>query len=133
MPWLFVDIVPSPCLSILYPPTPFEYLLFLFSFNFQFLFNFLLNVHPLLLLCCCYLSSCSAQVFLTLSPPLALPLQLSAQRVFLLVQTTALPRHPWDTQSTVAQNTPSPKACRSLTSADRLTWPLPLSPPPRNA
>lgn len=62
---------------------------------------------------------------LILSPPLARPLQLSAQTVFPLAQTTAPPSHPCVPMPAVTRNMHLPKASQSLPS---LGPPLPYRP-----
>lgn len=69
------------------------------------------------------------QFSLILSPPLAPPLQLSAQRVCLQAQTTAPLSSLWLAVAAATRNTTSPKASPSLPSAHRTTPSLPLLPP----
>lgn len=66
---------------------------------------------------------------LILSPPLALPLQLSVQRVCPLARTTAPPSSGWVAVPAATRSTPSPKASRSLLSVHRATLRLPRPPP----
>lgn len=67
------------------------------------------------------------QFSLTPSPPLALPLQLSAQRACLPPQITAPPSS-WVALPAETSSTPSPKASQSLPSAHQMTL-CPLLPP----
>lgn len=82
---------------------------------------------------CCFLNFFKTffllQFSLILSPPLAPPLQLSAQRVCLQAQTTAPLSSLWLAVAAATRNTTSPKASPSLPSAHRTTPSLALLPP----
>lgn len=69
------------------------------------------------------------QFSLTLSPPLALPLQLSAQRVCLPAQTTAPPSPRCVAEPAGTSNPPSPRVSQSLPSVHHATLCLLLPPP----
>lgn len=68
-----------------------------------------------------YLLNLFSQFFLTLSPPLALLLQLSVQTAFLPVQTTAPPSSSRLAEPAATSCPSSPRASRSLQSAHRVT------------